>query len=62
MRMALENLLPNNATELFKYQILTDHLKLEEALFIADSYCNSRHPYTDTMQALTSVRILYNFT
>lgn len=49
----MDNLLPNDATELFKYQILTDHLKLEKALLIADSYCNSRHPYTDTMQALT---------
>lgn len=53
LRMALENLLPSDATELFKYQILIDHLKLEEALLIADSYCNSRHTYTDTMQALT---------
>ncbi|RXN14040.1 hypothetical protein ROHU_028875 [Labeo rohita] len=29
-----------------------DHLQLEEALLVADSYCNSTHPYTDTMQAL----------
>ena len=48
-----KNLLPSDATELFKYQILTDHLKLEEALLIANSYCNSGHTYTDTMQALT---------
>lgn len=53
LRMALENLLPEDATELFKFQILCNHLKLEEALLIADSYCNSRHPYTDTMHALT---------
>ncbi|XP_026115567.1 uncharacterized protein LOC113094113 [Carassius auratus] len=52
LRMALENLLPADATERFKYQILTDHLQLEEALLVADSYCNSTHPYTDTMQAL----------
>ncbi|RXN38437.1 hypothetical protein ROHU_001105 [Labeo rohita] len=52
LRMALENLLPVDATERFKYQILTDHLQLEEALLVADSYCNSTHPYTDTMQAL----------
>ncbi|KAL1258160.1 hypothetical protein QQF64_011404 [Cirrhinus molitorella] len=32
LRMALENLLPADATERFKYQILTDHLKVEEAL------------------------------
>ncbi|XP_062373449.1 uncharacterized protein LOC134061706 [Sardina pilchardus] len=53
LRMALENLLPKDATELFKYQILCDHLKLEEAMLIADSYCNSRRPYTETMHALT---------
>ncbi|XP_067265288.1 uncharacterized protein [Chanodichthys erythropterus] len=52
LRMALENLLPDDATERFKYQILADHLQLEEALLVADSYCNSTHPYTDTMQAL----------
>lgn len=52
LRMALENLLPVDATERFKYQILTDHLQLEEALLVADSYGNSAHPYTDTLQAL----------
>lgn len=52
LRMALENLLPADATERFKYQILTDHLQLEEALLVADSYCNSTRPFTDTMQAL----------
>lgn len=31
LRIALTNLLPLDATELFKYQILVDHLKLEEA-------------------------------
>ncbi len=29
-----------------------DHLKLEEALLTADSYCHSQHPYTRTMAAL----------
>ncbi|XP_077351805.1 uncharacterized protein LOC144001182 [Festucalex cinctus] len=52
LRIALENLLPSNATELFKYQILVDHLKLEEARLIADAYLNSPTPYTDTMMAL----------
>lgn len=51
-RMALENLLLEDASERFKYHILTDHLKLVEALLVADSYCNSTRPYTDTMQAL----------
>ncbi len=35
LRMALENLLPADATERFKYQVLTDHLKVEEALLVA---------------------------
>lgn len=52
LRMALENLLPPNATELFKYQILVDHLKFDEARLIADAYLNSPKPYTDTMAAL----------
>ncbi len=55
LRMALENLLPADASESFKYQILTDHLELEEALLVADSYCNSVRPYTDTMQALVKM-------
>ncbi|KAJ7997480.1 hypothetical protein DPEC_G00229450 [Dallia pectoralis] len=53
LKMALVNLLPADGTELFKYQILVDHLKLEEARLIADSYLNSPVPYSDTMAALT---------
>ncbi|XP_056121116.1 uncharacterized protein LOC130099439 [Rhinichthys klamathensis goyatoka] len=52
LRIALENLLPPDGTELFKYQILVDHLKLEEARMIADAYLNSLTPFTDTMTAL----------
>jgi len=52
LKMSLENLLPAGATELFKYQILVDHLKLEEASLIADSYLNSTTPSSDTMTAL----------
>lgn len=49
LRIALEkNILPADATEQFKFQILVDRLKLEEALLIADSYSHSRH----TMDAL----------
>ncbi|KAK1794591.1 hypothetical protein P4O66_001312 [Electrophorus voltai] len=51
LRIALENLLPPESNELFKYQILMDHVKLE-ARFIADSYLNSTYPYSDTMDAL----------
>lgn len=47
--IALENLLPSNVTELFKCDILIDHLKLWEAKLIADAYINSQTPYTDTM-------------
>nr|XP_013768807.1 PREDICTED: uncharacterized protein LOC106456350 [Pundamilia nyererei] len=53
LRIALENNIPPaDATEQFKFQILVDHLKLEEALLIADSYSHSRHTYTNTMDAL----------
>ncbi|KAL0171399.1 hypothetical protein M9458_031710, partial [Cirrhinus mrigala] len=52
LKIALENLLPPDATELFRYQILLDHLKLEEARLVADSYLNSSSPYSDTMAAL----------
>ncbi len=55
LRMALENILPADATERFKYQVLTDHLKGEETLLVADSYCNSVRPYTDTMRALITM-------
>ncbi|CAI5657610.1 unnamed protein product [Oreochromis niloticus] len=52
LKMALGNLLPEDATELFKYQVLVDHLHLEEARLIADAYLNSSTPFTDTMEAL----------
>lgn len=52
LRLALENLLPADSTELFKYQILVDHLRLEEARLIADAYLNSSTSYTDTIRAL----------
>lgn len=55
LKVALDNLLPPDATERFKFQILLDQLKLEEALLIADSYSNSRHPYSATMEALTEL-------
>lgn len=50
LKVALNNVLPVDATQCFKFQILMDHLKLEEALLIADSYSNSRYPYSDTME------------
>lgn len=53
LRMALENLLPAESPELFKYQILLDHLKLDEARLVAEAYLHSPTPFTDTMHALT---------
>ncbi len=47
--------LPDDATERFKFKILTDHLKLDEALLEADSYGNSRFPFTNTMKALDNM-------
>ncbi|XP_072298230.1 uncharacterized protein [Eucyclogobius newberryi] len=52
LRLALDNILPADATERFKYQVLRDHLHFEEALLVADSYSNSVRPYTDTMASL----------
>ncbi|KAK7939923.1 hypothetical protein WMY93_003249 [Mugilogobius chulae] len=52
LKIALDNILPSDATEHFKYQILVDHLKLEDALLIADSYSNSPTPYSKTMASL----------
>lgn len=52
LKIALENLLPAHSTEMFKYQVLVDHLKLEEAKLIADAYIHSQTPFTDTMMAL----------
>lgn len=51
MKIALENLLSLDGTELFKCQILVDHL-LEEARLITDSYLNCPTPYSKTMMAL----------
>nr|XP_057925810.1 uncharacterized protein LOC131127691 [Doryrhamphus excisus] len=55
LKLALDNLLPYDAPERFKFQILMDHLKCEEALLIADSYSNSPRPFADTMRALTEM-------
>lgn len=52
LKVSLDNLLPEDATERFKYQILLEHLKFEDALLIADSYINSGRPFSDTMASL----------
>ncbi|RXN14385.1 guanine nucleotide-binding subunit alpha-12 isoform X2 [Labeo rohita] len=52
LKIALDNLLPPDSTEMFKYQVLVDHLKLDDACLIADSFLHSPTPYGDTMLAL----------
>ncbi len=54
-KLALDNVLHDDASESFKFQILLDHLKLEDALLVADSYSHSRTPFSDTMRALTDM-------
>lgn len=53
LKLSLEDLLPPDASELFKYQVLVDHLQLEEARLIADAYLNSPTPFSDTMAVLS---------
>lgn len=55
MKIALENVLPQDATERFKFQILTNHLKCEEALLVANSFISSMQPYTEAMKVLTNM-------
>lgn len=52
LRLTLENLLPPDATELFKHQTLLDNLKVKEAKLIAVAFLNSPTPYLYTMVAL----------
>ncbi|RXN03965.1 guanine nucleotide-binding subunit alpha-12 isoform X2 [Labeo rohita] len=52
LKIALDNLLPPDSTVMFKYQVLVDHLKLDDACLIADSFLHSPTPYRDTMLAL----------
>lgn len=55
MKIALENAVPEDATERLKFKILAEHLKYEEAWLVADLHRNSRFPYTDTMRMLTKM-------
>ena len=55
LKLALDNILPLDATEHFNFQILTDHLKCKEAMLITDSYSNSPFPFRDTLRALTEM-------
>lgn len=55
LKVALDNILPTDATERFKFQVVVHHLKLEEAQLVAESYTNSQDPYSDTMESLTDL-------
>ncbi|KAJ8412012.1 hypothetical protein AAFF_G00142790 [Aldrovandia affinis] len=55
LKVALDNILPNDSTEHFKFQILEEHLKFEEALLVADSYSNSRYLYSYAIESLTEL-------
>lgn len=55
MKIALENLLPDDATERYKYRIRTNHCQCEKASLVADSYCNPSQSNTDTMLTLTKM-------
>lgn len=49
LKLALDNLLPPESTEMFQYRVLIDHLKLDDALLVPSC---TRTPYRDTMIAL----------
>lgn len=55
MRIALEDVFSEDATERYKFQILTDHLKCEEALLMANLFTSSTQPYTEAMKVLTNM-------
>lgn len=52
---SLGNVLPDDASESFKFQILLEHLELEDALLVADCYSQSGYPFSNTIIALTDV-------
>ncbi|XP_026012784.1 uncharacterized protein LOC113015074, partial [Astatotilapia calliptera] len=52
LKITLDNLLPPDGTELFEFQILMDHLKLDEARLIADPYLNSLTPWQPNQRSL----------
>ncbi len=52
LKMALTNLLPPWETEIYKYHILLDHLKLPAARHIALAYTHDQQPFTRSLAAL----------
>jgi len=52
LRMALSNLLDPNETEHFKYHVLLDHLKVDQAKRLALAFSYASDPYTKAIKAL----------
>lgn len=52
LKMALRNLLPPWETEIYKYHVLLDHLKLPSAKHIALAYSHDPQPYSKSIAAL----------
>jgi len=52
LNMALKNLLPSEESEQYKYHILLDHLKLDDARHLALAYAHDPQPYTTALHAL----------
>ncbi|KAL4007454.1 hypothetical protein ACER0C_001306 [Sarotherodon galilaeus] len=52
LRMALTNLLDPHETEHFKYHVLLDHLKVDQAKRLAISFSYAPDPYTQAIKAL----------
>lgn len=47
--------LPEDSTEIFKFQILINHLECVKALLVVDSTSTSVRPYTHAMEMLTEM-------
>ncbi len=52
LRMALSNLLDPNESEHFKYHVLLDHLKVDQAKRLGPAFSFAPDPYTQAINAL----------
>ncbi|XP_028435101.1 protein transport protein sec31-like [Perca flavescens] len=52
LRMALNNLLDPDESEEFKFHILLDHLKVDQARRLASAYSYAQQPFTEALKAL----------
>lgn len=62
LKVALPNLLDPRESEQYKYHILLDHLKVDQARRLALAYVNAPDPYTQAIQALNEQTLSYNGT